>query len=357
MDKLLTIRERPKKTLPEPLHVQSRPTNIEDVALYNDRIVADLRAWIADGKNDAGLITARCGSGATTLVRLLLNHMNINVCEVDHTDSDFPKALKTACLSPSTLILLDGFDSHVGKKERDTLTNEMKGTKKFLCVGHTETRNSRNKFFSKWKKFEFPPPTKRIVFRILKTIAAGRVSDEIIDRISSLNPSDIRSSINTLEMYIIKPGNIVSRDDFVDAIEAIESVFSTSSPFSEKKFEHEPFVISGGVFDNYLQSIQNIQDIVTVSENLSCADIMSTDFTNMSAFGICSVGFPSLIKEKTKIKIRTYGASLSKHSQMLANKKRIAEFNFKRLKQGKSPVSAIDIGLRVTAKTRSSNLF
>lgn len=359
MDKLLTFKERPVVKLCESLCTKSKPTKSSDVVLYDEKIVKRLEAWLKDENSDTGFVSGPCGSGVTTLVTLLLKELGINACFVDHTEKNFQESLKQAYISPCDIVILDDFGCHVGKKELTILIDNIKHyDRKTLCIGHSDRRTE--KITMKWKIFEFPPPSNKTILNVMKKIAAEKVPNEVIERIVRANQSDVRAGINALEMYIIRPGTIDAGDEFVDSIEAIESVFSKTVPYDvlQKKFEHEPFVVSGGVFDNYLRSIKNTEGVRVISENLSCGDSLSTDYNNLEAFVACSTGFTNISSLKKNIKVSTYGVANSKNSHMLANRKRISLFNAKRAKKGETTaLSAVDIGLNISTKTRTGNIF
>lgn len=357
MDKLLTFKERPVVKLCESLCTKSKPTKSSDAILYDEKIVKRLETWLKDGISDTGFVYGQCGSGVTTLVTLVLKELGINACFVDHTEKNFQESLNQAYISPCDIVILDDFGCHVGKKELTILTDNIKNyNRKTLCIGNDR---KTEKITTKWKIFEFPPPSNKIIVSAMKKIAAGKVPNEVIERIVRAKPSDIRAGINALEMYIIRPGIVDTGDEFIDSIESIESVFSKTIPYDvlRKKFEHEPFVVSGGIFDNYLRGINNLEDVHVISENLSCGEILSTDYNNLEAFVACSSGFTNICSSKKNIKVKTYGVSNSKNSHMLANRKRIALFNAKRAKKGETALSAVDIGLNISTKTRTGNVF
>jgi hypothetical protein len=293
------------------------------------------------------------------LIGLLVQELGIVSHPVDHTAKDFQALLEESNTFQCGLVIVDGFDSHVGKRIIGLLTDHAKtSTHKILCIGHQERKTTSNSFAAKWKHFHFGVPKSMVA--ALATIAAGRVSDDIVKRIVRSSPSDIRSCINMLEMHLFRPGEISSRDDFVDIIDAIERVFYQHTPFDNlfKTFEHESLVISGGVHENYLRSVHDIDDVAKISESMSASDvILDKDFTNVMAYCASSVGFVNACETKKKIKIEKYGTVLSKNSQRLATKKRLSAFNFKRMEKGQQPLTAEDIGLHMGVKMRTGKLF
>jgi len=357
MDKLLTITERVREKLPEPLAVASRPSRPEDAFLFGKR--ADcLKAWLVDGKTDVAFMSAPCGSGATTLVSLIVTALGVNAFYVDHVDKDFQSSLAESNNSNADVVILDGFDSHVGKRCMTILADHLKTSrKKVLCIGHTDGKSSSNTFFKKWVTFDFSPEVK--MFPLLQKISAGRVSDDVLDRIVRASGSDIRAAINSMDMYIRHPGDIQGSDDFVCVIESIENLFSEVSALDavQRTFEHEPFVLTGGVFDNYLRSVKNIADVTTISDNLSSGDVFSTDYSCMDYFSACSAGYINACTSKKRVKVSTYGLTNSKNSNMLANRKKLAAINTARARSGKSYLHPEDIGLHINSKLKKPGLI
>jgi hypothetical protein len=181
----------------------------------------------------------------------------------------------------------------------------------------------------------------------------------VIDRIVRASGTDIRGAINSMEMYIRREGEVQSSDDFVCAIESLENLFSRVSPLDSvhRTFEHEPFVLSGGVFDNYLRSIKTIEDAATISENLCNGDVFSTNYSCMNYFSACAVGYINACTAKKRIKVTTYGLANSKNSNMLANRKKLATVNIARAKCGKSYLHPEDIGLNLNSKIKRQSLI
>lgn len=357
MDKLLRFTDRVVEKGPEQLAVASTPTKLEDVFLFGKRVDC-LKAWILDGKTDVAFLSAPCGSGSTTLVRLVAADLGVEICEVDHLDKDFPALLAESDKSSAGVVILDGFDSHVGKRIMTIFADHLKNSrKKILCVGHSDGKSSSNAFSKKWVSFEFSPEMKMLP--LLQKISSGRVPDDVLGRIVRASGDDIRGAINSVEMYIRRPGSVHGSDDFVCPIESLEKLFSGTCPLDvvHRTFEHEPFVLSGGVFDNYLRSIKTIEDAVTISENLCNGDVFSTDYSCMDYFSACAAGYINACTAKKRIKVGTYGLANSKNSNMLANKKKLSAANVARAKTGKTYIRPEDIGLSMNSKLKKPSLI
>ncbi|AGE49194.1 replication factor C [Acanthocystis turfacea Chlorella virus Br0604L] len=357
MDKLLRITERVVEKLPEPLAVASRPTKLEDAFLFGKR-VDKLKEWLLDGKTDVAFLSAPCGSGSTTLVGLVTTELGMEVCEVDHVDKDFQNLLAEGNKSTADLVLLDGFDSHVGKRSMMIFSDHLKTSrKKILCVGHSDGKSSSSAFSRKWVSFDFSPERKMLP--LLQKISSGRVPDEVLDRIVRASRNDIRGAINSVDMYIRRPGGIHSSDDFVCVIESLEKLFTGTCPLNvvHRTFEHEPFVLSGGVFDNYLRSIKTMEDATTISENLCNGDVLSTNYSCMDYFSACAAGYINACTAKKRIKVGTYGLANSKNSNMLANKKKLSAVNVARARDGKTYLRPEDIGLSMNSKLKKPNMI
>jgi hypothetical protein len=162
-----------------------------------------------------------------------------------------------------------------------------------------------------------------------------------------------------MEMYIHRAGEVQSSDDFVCVIESLEKLFSKVSPFEvvHRTFEHEPFVLSGGVFDNYLRSIKTIEDAMVISENLCVGDVFSTNYSCIDYFLACAVGYINACTSKKCVKVSTYGLTSSKNSNMFANRKKLSAINIMRAKDGKSSLYPEDIGLNLNSKMKRPNLI
>jgi hypothetical protein len=314
--------------------------------------------WLLDEKTDVGFLSAPCGSGSTTLINLVVSDLGIEIYDVDHTDKDFQEILSKSDNSGARVVILDGFDSHVGKRSMTILTDHLKKSrKKILCIGHIDGKSSSSTFFKKWVSFDFSPERKMLP--LLQKISTGRVPDDVLDRIVRTSGADIRGAINSVEMYIHRAGEVQSSDEFVCVIESLEKLFSRVSPFDvvHRTFEHEPFVLSGGVFDNYLRSIKTIEDAVTISDNLCAGDVFSTDYSCMNYFSASAVGYINACTSKKRVKVSTYGLANSKNSNMLANRKKLSTVNIARAKDGKSYLHPEDIGLNLNSKLKRPNLI
>ena len=364
MDKLLTIVERPKESRPLPLAMASAPRHATDCTLYDDTISTRLRDWLLDRKTDAGFVTAPCGSGATTFVNLLIRELGMIAHVVDHTAKEFAALLQESNTVECDVVILDGFDDHVGKRCIDAVVAHVRTTShKLMCVGHGGRKSTSNSFTTKWKQFHLVASSKKTL-AILESISCGRVPKDVLRRIVAATPTDLRACINSLEMYMFQPGSDVEiRDEFMDVIDAIERVFSGSGYGSfdslYKTFEHEPLSIAGGVHENYLRSVKRIEDVCVISDNMSIGDVFSLaheDFTHRIAFCVCSVGYTHSCEHKSGIRVDKFGTAFSKNALRLANKKRLAAHNTKRAAKGLQSLSAVDVGLNMTAKLRTSRL-
>lgn len=347
MDKLLIFTPRPPKETPVSLAIASVPNKSTDVAIYDETIVANLKEWLLDGKTDAGFVSAPCGSGATTLIDLLIKELGIVPYHIHDTSKDFQSTLLDTNTMHCGLVVIDGFDYSIGKRAVTIVTDHVKScAHKLICIGHHDRKSTSNSFAAKWKKFHFGPP--KDLFSILAKISNGRVKDDVIKRIIRGAPTDTRYCINALEMHMVKTSNEVStRDTFSDVIDAIEKVFHEKIPFGEmyKMFEHESIVIAGGVHENYLKSIRDIEDVARISNSMSESDLLlDLDFTNLMAFCASSTGFVNLCPNKKSIKVDKYGTVLSKNSQRLTTRKKILAYNLKRMEQKLPAMSPVDFG-------------
>jgi len=357
MDKLLRITERVAEKLPEPLAIASKPKKLEDAFLFGKR-VDSLKEWLLNGKVDVAFLSAPCGSGSTTLVELLMAEIGMEACDVDHVDKDFQNLLAESNKSTAGVVVLDGFDSHVGKRSMMIFADHLKTCrKKTLCIGHSDGKSSSSAFSKKWVSFDFSPERKMLP--LLQKISSGRVPDNVLDRIVRASRNDIRGAINSVDMYIRRPGSVHSSDDFVCAIESLEKLFSGTCSLNvvHRTFEHEPFVLSGGVFDNYLRSMKTLEDATTISENLCNGDVFSTNYSCMDYFSACAAGYINACTAKKRIKVGTYGLANSKNSNMLANKKKLSAANIARAKDGKTYLRPEDIGLSMNSKLKKPNLI
>jgi hypothetical protein len=229
--------------------------------------------------------------------------------------------------------------------------------KKTLCVGHSDGKSSSSAFSKKWVSFDFSPERKMLP--LLQKISSGRVPNDVLDRFVRASGNDIRAAINAVEMYIHRPGDVHTSDDFVCPIESLEKLFAGTCSLNvvHRTFEHEPFVLSGGVFDNYLRSIKTMEDATTISENLCNGDVFSTDYSCMDYFSACAAGYINACAAKKRIKVGTYGLANSKNSNMLANKKKLAAVNVARARAGKTYLRPEDIGLSMNSKLKKPNLI
>lgn len=292
------------------------------------------------------------------MLNLLAREFDIPMYYVDHTAKDFATLLEESNAADCALVVLDGFDSHVGKRGIDTVVSHVKtATKKLLCLGHEERKSTSNAFAAKWKQFRFSVSSSKML-RVLRDVAKERVPNDVLERIVAASPTDIRSCINSLEMYLLRPSDVSCRDEFVDVIDAIERVFSGYGSFDAlyKTFEHEPFSMASGVYENYLRSVQDVRDLACISDNMSAADVISTEFdsvTRIAAFCACSSGYVHVCENKKEVRVEKYGTLFSKNALRLANKKRLVQYNTRRAAKGSSPLCAEDIGLRLSFKIRS----
>jgi len=364
MDKLLTIVERPKESRPLPLAMASAPRRAIDCVLHDDTVVKKLRDWLLDRKTDAGFVTAPCGSGLTTFVNLLIHELCMVSHVVDHTAKDFAALLEESNTVECDVVILDGFDDHVGKRIIDAVVAHVRtASHKLVCMGHGGRKSTSNLFASKWKKFHLVTSSKKTL-AVLELISGGRAPKDVLRRIAATTPTDLRACINSLEMYMFRPGSDVeTRDEFTDVIDAIERVFSRSGYGSfdslYKTFEHEPLSIAGGVHENYLRSVKRIEDVCVISDNMSIGDVFSLaheDFTHRIACCVCSVGYTHSCEHKSEIRVDKFGTAFSKNALRLANKKRLAAHNTKRAAKGLQSLSAVDVGLNMTVKLRTSRL-
>jgi len=347
MDKLLIITPRPPKETPVSLAISSAPQKSTDVAIYDEAIVVKLKEWLLDGNTDAGFVSAPCGSGATTLVDLLIKELDIVPYHIHDTSKDFQSTLLDTNTMHCGVVVIDGFDYSIGKRALTIVTDHVKScAHKLICIGHHDRKSTSNSFAAKWKKFHFGPP--KDMFPILAKISNGRVKDDVIKRIIRGAPADTRYCINALEMHLVKTSTEVStRDTFSDVIDAIEKVFCEQIPFDEmyRMFEHESIVIAGGVHENYLKSIRDIKDIERISNSMSESDVLlDLDFANLMPFCASSVGIVNACINKKCIKVDKYGTILSKNSQRLTTRKKILAYNLKRMEQKLQPMSPMDFG-------------
>jgi hypothetical protein len=290
----------------------------------------------------------------------LIRELGIISHVVDHTSKEFQSLLEESNTARCGLVIIDGLDSHVSTRIVSILTKHVKtSTRKILCIGHRERKSTSNLFAAKWKQFKFEVQ-KSTMISALTAIAAGRVTDDVLKRIVRISSTDIRSCINMLEMHLFKPTlNISARDEFVDIIDAIERIFNQHMSFKDlyTLFEHESLAISGGVHENYLRSIQDIDEVTRISESLSASDvILDKDFTNLMAFCACSVGGVNACMSKKRIHVEKYGTLLSMNSHRFLTKKRISGTNLKRMELGQQPLSPMDI-MHTKFKCRTAKLF
>jgi hypothetical protein len=366
MDKLLTISVGPKDERPVSLAISSAPSTSRDAVLYDDALVGRLRAWMVDGDTDAGFMSAPCGSGATTLIRLLMSETGVAYHEVDHTAKDFQKMLDDSNKIHCDIVVVDGVDSDNGKRIVGIMKDHRKtSAHKMLCIGHRSRKSTSNAFAARWKHFHFDAPKTTVMMTALTSIVAGRVSDDDVRGIFRASPTDIRSCINSLEMNMIRPsGDSSSRDEFVDVIDAIERVFSRRLTFDElyNLYEHESGAIALGCHENYLRGVGNVRAIsdITVSakiaravsdiaESISASDTMKMgdDFVMLPAFCACSAGFLNVCDYKNPMRVEKYGTVISKSAQRAVRKKKIDGQNLRRLKMGCQALPASDFGFNL----------
>jgi hypothetical protein len=355
MDLLLTITERPKDTRPVSLAISSAPKTSEECVLYDKK--SKLETWLTDGEATAGFVSAPCGSGATTMIELLIKERKLTSYEVDHTAKNFQELLTDSNEIACDIVVIDGIDSTSSSRLVKIVTEHKKtSVRKFLVVGHRERKSTSNLFAARWNNFPLEPKS---IFETIRRIADGRVDNETVDRIVRCSPTDVRACINALEMHLIKSSTSLmdSKDEFTDVVDAIERIFSETVSFENlyKRFEHESSAIAGGAFDNYLRSAD-----ISFADNFSAADVLSDrDYTNLESVCACSVGFLNACSEKKRIKVEKYGTVGSRHAQVSIVKKRIAAFNAKRAASGLSHLDAMDFGFgldqpRIKKMTKST---
>lgn len=336
MDKLLTVREKKVVNVRLPLALESEPKSSYENASYCT-MVENLRAWLNDGVADSGFVSGGTGSGITTLLKTMFRESDIDPHHVDHMAKNFTDILQDSIKISRSIrgkkivVVIDGVDSSVGKRILGLLYDHAKtaGTHKLLCIGHQEKKSTSNDFTKKWTIFDIPTPNDGVIFKKLKHISRGRVSDAVVAKIVKQTPAgDIRSCINSLEMQILNPSDkIDSMDTFVDGMDGIEYIFKNDENSLEKVFkifEQEPWMIKNGAFENYLKFFTSIDVVARIAESISISDSLF-EYPDMEmTYPECAftVGDIKLATKTKKAVISKFGTMWSKTNYQKINAKK-----------------------------------
>ena len=358
MDKLLTVREKKSEKVKLPLSIESEPKSSKDNVSYCPR-VEDLRAWLDDGVTDAGFVSGGTGSGITTLLKTMFMESVIDPHHIDHMAKNFTELLEDSgkiaksIKGKKVVVVIDGVDSTaVGKRLIGIIYEHAKksGKHKFVCVGHREKKSTSNDFAKNWTVFDIPTPSDDVIFEKLKHISQGRVSDAVIAKIVKQTPAgDIRSCINSLEMQILNSSDkIDSMDTFVDGMDGIEYIFQNDDNSFEKLFkifEHEPWMIKNGAFENYLKFFTSINVVARIAESMSISDSLF-DYPDMEmTYPECAftVGDIKLATKTKKAVISKFGTLWSKTNYQKINAKKHKNITEKMREKGSLDMPSVDL--------------
>ena len=358
MDKLLSIREKKVVQVRLPLAIETEPKTSYDNASYCP-MVEEFRTWLNDGVADSGFVSGGTGSGITTLLKSVLKESDIDPHHVDHMAKNFTELLEDSSKitrsvqGKKIVVVIDGVDSTAfGKRLLGIISEYVKssGKHKIVCVGHREKKSTSNDFAKKWAIFDIPTPSDDVIFKKLKNISQGRVSDAVVAKIVKHTPSgDIRSCINSLEMQILNPSEkIDSVDTFVDGMDGIEYIFQNDENSFEKLFkifEQEPWMIKNGAFENYLKFFTSINVVARIAESMSISDSLF-DYPDMEmTYPECAltVGDIKLATKTKKAAISKFGTLWSKTNYQKINAKKHKNIAEKMREKGSLDMPSVDL--------------
>jgi len=330
--------------------------------LLDDATTLLLRRWmdgavVADAdKAPTAFVTARVGSGVSTLLRLLVSELGLEGVWIHAGTPRIADVLEDVGRSRISvtgrrkIVIVDEFDAVSADKVTISaiVAFAKTGKLRMVCAGHASRSSKASEFATKWARFDFPriPTTK--IEAYLRSLGFGPAASKVSAKRAD---GDLRAALNSVD----SPD---SKDVVVEGLDGVDLVLSrTALTVRDAMVMHEPSVVAMGVFENYqailAKNDTGIADIV--SDSFSMADVFdekmfSTQQWDLAGFyAATAIAAPALaIRERPGRKttsVEKFGSVWSKAYNARAKAKNVKTINAARSAAGLTCMSVEDLAL------------
>ncbi len=238
----------------------------------------ELRKFIVDffkQRKNAAMVYGPSGTGKTAAIYALANKMNFEVVELNASDFRDKKVIhevigssleQRSLFSKGKIILIDEIEG-LNIRDRGAVAEMLRLLEKkrypIIFIANDAWQEKIRKLRTKSQLIRFKALAKEEIFKILKKIAKNekiKVSDKVLEIISSQSKGDARAAINDLQTIAIQCTNIGKEDILCLGFrEKDENIFQALRlVFKSRSAE--------GVFDNVQLELNTI--ILWLDENL-----------------------------------------------------------------------------------------
>lgn len=363
MDKLLRKRpeEKPPPRVPTSLADRFAPSRAADSALDKD-LVEDLRRFIANGRGRA-LVTAYSGSGLTTTIRLLAVEEDVELCDDDPNRAG---STQTTVDGRRKIVVID--DPEMASCKKIAATYD--GVAPLLVATHPTRSGKQTEFAKKWEtRVDFPRLAFDEVAAILSRVPGAPVRR--VMAISATSDGDLRAAFNALELEMRGTmrgtRQVFTKDSFTEGLDAVDTILKKNAlTLSEIKrfYEHDPNVVSMGVYENYPHVLtrNDAHVAAAVTEWISASDVFGAYEWEAphEITGCLGVGGPAFElrrrKSATSMQTQKFGSVWSRIHTTASKRKVARAVDLERRAAGLTSVPSTELSFvrAVVAKTGST---
>lgn len=322
--------------------------------------VALLRKWMDSPSAGAAFVTAHVGAGLSTLIRLLVKELRLEVTWIHAGTKNVSELLEDAGSSSTAvngrrkIIVVDEFDSvSTDKRMMTAVTDYVKsqGKTKILCAGHPSRSSKASEFAAKWERIDFPRLSTK---KLEATLRAAGFDPEAARDAAAKSKGDLRAAFNSMEL----PSVASAKDDFLEGLDGVDVVLGTD-PLTVREalvtYAFDASVVPMGVFENYLGCLSGSDcDIASrVSDAFSVADVVddamyaTQNWDLTEVHGTFSAATPALeLRRRTaggECRVEKFGTVWSRIYNSKAKEKNVRAINSKRMESGLQPMKVEDL--------------
>ena len=329
--------------------------------LLDDATTLLLRRWMdgvadVDVKAPTAFVTARVGSGVSTLLRLLVSELGLEGVWIHAGTPRIADVLedvgrsRVSVTGRRKIVIVDEFDAVSADKVTISaiVAFAKTGKLRMVCAGHASRSSKASEFATKWVRFDFPRIPTTTIEAYLRSLGFGPAASKVSAKRAD---GDLRAALNSVN----SPD---SKDVVVEGLDGVDLVLSRAAlTVRDAMVMHEPSVVAMGVFENYhailAKNDTGIADVV--SDAFSMADVFdekmfATQQWDLAGFyAATAIAAPAMaIRERPGRKstsVEKFGSVWSKAYNARAKAKNVKTINVARSVAGLTCMSVEDLAL------------
>ena len=247
--------------------------------LLDDATTLLLRRWMdgvadVDVKAPTAFVTARVGSGVSTLLRLLVSELGLEGVWIHAGTPRIADVLedvgrsRVSVTGRRKIVIVDEFDAVSADKVTISaiVAFAKTGKLRMVCAGHASRSSKASEFATKWVRFDFPRIPTTTIEAYLRSLGFGPAASKVSAKRAD---GDLRAALNSVN----SPD---SKDVVVEGLDGVDLVLSRAAlTVRDAMVMHEPSVVAMGVFENY--------HAILAKNDTGIADVVSDAFSMADA--------------------------------------------------------------------------